>query len=323
MLDHLKQKALVNEALSDSEAQSLLQLLAKDPTPVREAANEITRAHCGKRVELCAIVNAKSGRCAEACAFCAQSSRHATDAPVYPFIGANKVVEAAQAAKACGVRRFGIVLSGTRPSTADLHGPDGILAALAGVRALGMEADASLGIVDTATIHALKDAGLTRLHHNLETARSFFPQICSTHDYEEDVVVVREALNAGLQVCCGGLFGLGESWEQRLEFAFTLRDLGVSSVPVNFLTPIPGTPLEHRLLLSSDEALNILALLRFLLPTATLRVCGGREAVLGPRKAEALTSGASGLMVGDYLTTKGSAVEGDFEDIERLGLVAG
>jgi biotin synthase len=321
---HMKlfEKATAGKGLSLNECREILRLLEVDPVAVRRAAHELTRKHAGDRVELCAIVNAKSGRCPEACAFCAQSSRHATNAPVYPFIGAAKVVEAAKAAKARGVRRFGIVISGTRPSKSDLEGPQGILAAVAGVAALGMEADASLGIVDAASIRALKDAGLTRLHHNLETARSFFPQICSTHDYEEDVAVVQAALAAGLEVCCGGLFGLGETWEQRLEFALTLRELGVTSVPVNFLTPIPGTPLENRPPLSAGEALNILALMRCMLPKANLRVCGGREAVLGSRKAEALTSGANGFMVGDYLTTKGSSVEGDLADIEELGLQA-
>ena len=189
-----------------------------------------------------------------------------------------------------------------------------------GIKSLGLFADASVGILRAEQLIALRDAGLDAYHHNLETARSFFPQICTTHAYDEDVTTARAALNAGLTVCCGGLFGMGETWDHRVELALELRELGVHSVPVNFLTPIPGTPLENRGVLSPEEAVKITALLRFILPEQHIRICGGRPAVFGDRKAEVLACGASGLMIGDYLTTAGGDAATDLEDIRRLGL---
>lgn len=319
ILDVLTSKALDGQPLNNDDLTALLKLAQNDPTRLRQAADAIKQAHFGPAMALCAIVNAKSGRCPEDCGFCAQSAHHQADAPEFGFIGTAGVLDAARQAKNAGVRRFGVVISGTRPRDSEFNA---ILDAVRGLRAMGLEADGSLGILTTAQLAALKDAGLTRVHHNLETARSFFPAICTTHDYEDDVATVRQALAMGLRVCSGGLFGLGESWEQRAELALALRELGVDSVPINFLTPIPGTRFEHRPRLSPDEALAIVAVYRFILPTAHLRVCGGREAILGSRRAEVLTSGASGIMVGNYLTTAGSPLAGDLEDLEKLGLVA-
>ena len=189
-----------------------------------------------------------------------------------------------------------------------------------GVAALGLAADASPGILEREGLEFLRDAGLAGYHHNLETARSFFPEICTTHAYDEDVAAVAAARRAGLYVCCGGLFGLGESWEQRAEFLLELRGLGVDSVPVNFLNPIPGTRLEHRPVLAPDEARKILALTRFLLPRAAIRVCGGRPRVFGDRVLPVLSSGASGLMIGDYLTTPGADPAGDLREVVAAGL---
>lgn len=319
ILDVLTSKALDGQPLNNDDLTALLKLAQNDPTRLRQAADAIKQAHFGPAMALCAIVNAKSGRCPEDCGFCAQSAHHQADAPEFGFIGTAGVLDAARQAKNAGVRRFGVVISGTRPRDSEFNA---ILDAVRGLRAMGLEADGSLGILTTAQLAALKGAGLTRVHHNLETARSFFPAICTTHDYEDDVATVRQALAMGLRVCSGGLFGLGESWEQRAELALALRELGVDSVPINFLTPIPGTRFEHRPRLSPDEALAIVAVYRFILPTAHLRVCGGREAILGSRRAEVLTSGASGIMVGNYLTTAGSPLAGDLEDLEKLGLVA-
>jgi len=199
---------------------------------------------------------------------------------------------------------------------------------VAQVRAAGLAADVSVGLLTPERLERLGAAGLSGVHHNLETARSFFPQICTSHAYDEDVTAVRLALAAGLFVCCGGIFGLGESWEQRAELAATLRELGVANVPVNFLVPIPGTRLEHRPVLSPAEALGILALLRLIMPRANLRVCGGRGAVFGAPGSHPsgggqrtlFDSGASGLMIGDYLTQKGGPAEADLALARELGL---
>jgi len=283
-------------------------------------ARAVRREHFGTDLHLCAIVNAKSGGCSEDCAFCAQSGRHATASPRHAFLDPEEIGRAASAMQQRGASRFGIVASGLAPSEGDF---ERLLAAVRQVRAAGLAADASVGLLTPDRLARLVDAGLSGVHHNLETSRSFFPQICTSHSYDEDVQAVRLALEAGLFVCSGGIFGLGESWAQRAELAETLRGLGVVSVPVNFLIPIPGTRLEHRPVLSQAEALGILALLRLILPAANLRVCGGRGGVFGEAGSEGqralLESGASGLMIGDYLTLKGSPAEADLALARELG----
>ena len=188
--------------------------------------------------------------------------------------------------------------------------------------ALGLAPDLSPGIHDRPQLKTLKYAGLKGYHHNLETSASFFPSMCTTHAYEEDVKAVRTGIEAGLHVCSGGIFGIGESWDDRVELALLLGELKVHSVPLNFLHPIPGTPLENQPVLSPEEALRIVALFRFLLPDRQIRICGGRPTVFSEaRKAELLQSGASGIMVGDYLTTRGGSVRSDLDDINRAGLI--
>jgi len=289
-------------------------------------ARAVRRKYFGAELHLCAIVNAKSGGCSEDCAFCAQSGRHKTASPRHGFLDPAAIGQAARAARTRGAARFGIVASGLRPAEGDF---ERLLDAVRQVRAAGLEADVSVGLLTPERLARLVDAGLSGVHHNLETARSFFPQICSTHAYDDDVLAVRLALDAGLFVCCGGIFGLGESWEQRAELGQTLLELGVQSVPVNFLVPIAGTRLEHRPVLQRSEALGILALLRLMLPQANLRVCGGRGAVFGPAAPQPegnegqralFDSGMSGLMVGDYLTIAGSPAEADLALARELGL---
>ncbi|WP_243313027.1 biotin synthase BioB [Fundidesulfovibrio agrisoli] len=285
------------------------------------AARRIRLETLGTAVGLCAIVNAKSGRCSENCSFCAQSGHFNTSAPVHAFLEVAQVVRAARTMRERGATRFGIVTSGLRPTGEDFQR---LKQCIGEVAALGMGADTSCGVLTRSELDELREAGLSAYHHNLETARSFFPQVCTTHDYEDDVRAVRDALEAGLYVCSGGIFGLGESWTQRAELALTLRELGVPSVPVNFLTPIPGTPMGARQPMQPLEALKTVALLRFLLPGAQLRVCGGRDAVFGAERGlDPLEAGASGLMIGDYLTTKGVRVEEDVRNLRAKGWETG
>jgi biotin synthase len=283
-------------------------------------ARAVRRRNFKNDLHLCAIVNAKSGNCSEDCAFCAQSGHHKTASPRHGFLDPREIGLAAAAAHARGASRFGIVASGLTQAGGDF---EQLLEAVRLVRQAGLQADVSVGLLGPQRLARLMDAGLSGVHHNLETARSFFPQICTTHAYEDDVEAVRLALEAGLFVCSGGIFGLGESWDQRAELGQTLLDLGVESVPVNFLVPIPGTRLEHKSVLSRPEALGILALLRLMLPHANLRVCGGRGAVFGAGGGEGqralLGSGASGLMIGDYLTIAGSPAEDDLALARELG----
>ena len=297
--------------------QAVAEARGSDLTDLLQAAHALRLAGPGPGISLCAIVNAKSGRCTEDCAFCAQSAHHRAQAPEHPFIDPAEVARAARVMRDHGARRFGIVTSGLTPGEDEF---ELLLDSVRAVAGLGMQADASCGLLDPERFARLKQAGLSGYHHNLETARSFFPSICTTHDYEDDVRAVRQALEAGLFVCSGGVFGLGESWEQRAELALTLRDLGVDNVPVNFLHPIPGTPLAHRPVMSPEEALKIVALLRFLLPGAHIRVCGGRRTVFGQERGlEPLSAGADGLMIGDYLTTKGLDAADERHALRRAG----
>ena len=315
-----RQDVLSGKNVSDRYCNDFIAAVAHAQGPdlacLLSGARDIRLARLGRSVSLCAIVNAKSGRCSENCAFCAQSSHYATAAPEYPFLDQVDILRAAAAMHALGATRMGIVLSGKGPTLRDFGQ---LLDAIRGVASLGMLADASCGILDRDQMASLKRAGLSAYHHNLETARSFFPSICTTHTYDEDVAAVKKAQDAGLSVCSGGIFGLGESWEQRAELALTLRELRVTSVPINFLHPIPGTPMAVRAPLHPVEALKIVALMRYLLPDAHLRICGGRQTVFAEKALAPMEVGASGLMIGDYLTTKGPEAAADVEGLRCLG----
>ncbi|MGE4292771.1 MAG: biotin synthase BioB [Desulfovibrio sp.] len=282
------------------------------------AASEVRRHHLGDTVSFCGIVNARSGACSEDCAFCAQSGHHQAVSPRHGFLPLDEILQAARVLRDAGASRFSIVTSGKRLSDADFGR---LLEAIQAVSGLGLCADCSPGILDRAQLRELKAAGCGAYHHNLETGRTFFPRICTTHAYDEDVQAVREAVEEGLTVCSGGIFGLGESWEDRIELAHELRELGVQSVPLNFLHPVPGTPLAGRPVLSRCEALKIMVLFRLMLPDRQIRICGGRHDVFGPEhRAEPFLAGVSGVMVGDYLTLKGLGAAEDQVLARRLGL---
>jgi len=317
MLDSIGNKALEGLCPSPREIDFLVALRTERLPDLCAWAGRIKEHHLGKAMGFCAIINAKSGRCEQNCTFCAQSGHHRAKAQAFPFIGRKRILEAARRAQDKGVRRFAIVTSGMRPRHRDF---DEIAAVVADLRSMGMLPGASIGILDKSELLRLREAGLACLHHNLETSASFFRHICTTHKYEEDVRAVREAVDLGLPVCSGGIFGLGESWADRVELALLLRRLGVWSVPINLLVPISGTPLENRPLLSPEEALRILAIFRFLLPDRHIRLCGGRAQVFGPRRAEILAAGASGIMVGDLLTVSGVDADTDRLNAETLGL---
>jgi biotin synthase len=320
-MDFLKlaDKAISGESLADAAIQRLLAAEGEALSAMLAGARRIGAVAHGGRVSFCAIINAKSGRCPEDCAFCAQSSRHRTESPEYPLIATERVLEAAARMRERGVTRFGVVVSGKGLTGGDFDRAVEMVSRLGAIP--GMAPDISPGILDADRLRRLQAAGLSGYHHNLETSRTFFPKICSTHGYDEDVAAVRAAVQAGLYVCSGGIFGLGESWEDRVELALTLKGLGVPSVPVNFLQPIPGTPCASRPVLTPAEALKIVALYRYLLPQAQIRICGGRAAVFPEgARLDVLNAGASGLMVGDYLTTKGADVAADRAGLAGLGL---
>jgi len=281
-------------------------------------ADQLRRQFHGNAITLCAIVNAKSGLCGEDCTFCAQSAHHPTGVAAYPMLSKEEILARARRAIEMGARHFGVVTSGRRLGVNEV----GIVCEI--VRALretdGVIPCASLGELSAETAGMLRDAGLSRYHHNLECAERFFPRVCTTHRWQDRVSTVSAAKAAGLEVCAGGIFGLGENWEDRVDLALALSDLEVDSVPLNFLMPIRGTPCQFQPPLAAEDALGIIAIFRMMLPRAEIRIGGGREHVLGEMQSKIFLAGANGMMVGDYLTTKGRAQEEDLRMIEHLGV---
>lgn len=318
MLEQARQLAeQVINGKPPSRTQGLAILNARGAalTAYLAGAHRLRELAFGSRVQLCSIVNAKSGRCSENCAFCAQSGHFSTNAPVYPLKSREEIVAGALRAQAEGSHCYGIVTSGTRLEKGTEL--ETVLAAIREIRNCStIEPSASLGILDEDTARALAEAGCVTYHHNLETARSFFPLICTTHDYEDDVRTVHLAKAAGMKVCCGGILGLGESLEQRVELAETLHELAVDSVPLNFLNPVAGTPLEGQRDLTPMDCLRSIALFRYYLPTTPISVCGGREANLREFQSWIFMAGASGTMVGNYLTTVGRDRDTDLQMIQ-------
>ncbi len=318
-IEALKKKAVRSKGLTEQDALHLYEKGASNTYALFSAASEIREHFKGKRISLCAIINAKSGRCQENCAFCAQSAHHCTDAPIYPLLSAEQMIEEAKAAKQGGAHMFGIVTSGTAIGNGNEWSE--ILRAVSGIRDIGIRPCASLGMLNSTQAYELKQAGLYRYHHNLETSRSFFGNICSTHDYEEDIRTVRAAKDARLFTCAGGIIGLGERMEHRVELALTLKELDVDSVPINVLNPIAGTPLAGTPPLHPLEILMTVALFRFILPDKDIKLCGGKEKNLRQLLPIGVLAGCNSFMTGDYLTTTGRNTRLDLEMIRDLGLV--
>ncbi|MEN6621877.1 MAG: biotin synthase BioB [Smithella sp.] len=319
IIEKLKIQAIKKNGLSSDQALDLFIEGAGSPFRVMAAATEIREQSKGREIILCGIVNAKSGSCSENCSFCAQSSHHKTGVESYPLLKAREIFESAVTAVRNGAEYFGIVTSGKSIKTKKEWSE--IFKAIEGIEQLGLKPCASLGIIDSQKARDLKKAGLFRYHHNLETSRSFFPNICTTHDYGEDVKTIQAAKEAGLSVCSGGLIGMGEGITHRIELAETLRKLDVDSVPVNILIPVKGTPLERMAPLPPLEILMTIAVFRFMLPDRDIKLCGGKEK-LRQMLPLAIVAGANSLMTGNYLTTEGRSAVLDLEMIADLGLKA-
>jgi biotin synthase len=282
------------------------------------AAGRVRQKFRGETVDICSIVNAKSGACSENCSYCAQSVYHATSAPVYPLISVDRITEAAISSKRNGAKRFCIVTSGRGiDSHADL---ETIAEGIRRVREIGLSPCATLGTLTRDQLSYLKNAGLQRYHHNIETSREYFSQICTTHGFDERLEVLINARSLGLSACSGGILGMGESMDDRIKMAFTLREIDVDSVPINFLMPILGTPLESVTPITPLEALHSLALFRLILPKKEIRVCAGRGTTLGQLHPLIFAAGADGFMIGNYLTTSGLDPEEDLKMLRDLGL---
>lgn len=311
--------ALKGESISRDQALQLGSLTHEELDYLFIGTDRIRDHFKGQDVKICSIVNAKSGKCVEDCSFCAQSSSFQTDSPEYELMDVEQIVTAAKEAESFGANEFSVVVSGT--ALDDRKELDRVIEAIKRIKAeTQLETCCSLGLMPMEHLRELKEAGLDRCHHNLETAKSHFDKIVSTHTYEDEVSAVQNAKDAGLQVCVGGIFGMGESFTQRAELAFSIRDLETESFPINFLKPIEGTGLDHLQPLGHYEALRTIALLRLILPKIDLFVCGGREEVFTDQQERLFSAGANGILGGNYLTTKGEDPKRDIEMIEKIGL---
>lgn len=316
----LTESILDGHEMTRDEAVELVDLPDASTPVVLAGSDALRRAFHGHVVTGCLVVNVKSGRCSEDCSFCAQSIHNEAVVESYPILGSNDIVDAfGRAAESCAAA-CGIVTSG-RGLVSDTD----VETVCESIRRTvaehpSVKPHASLGSMSLKALTRMKEAGLHGYHHNLETSRNFFPKMCTTHSYDERIATVKAAKEAGLWVCSGGLFGIGETWSDRIDVAVTLRELDVDSVPINFLDPIPGTRLESVHRLEPLECLRIIALMRFMMPKSDVRICGGRERALRDLQSMMFYAGANGTMLGDYLTTTGRPAEQDIQLIKDLGL---
>lgn len=317
--NRIREDAMSGGGISSSDALAVLRLPREEMWRLLDVTEAVRRRFKGDGIRLCSIVNAKSGLCSEDCSFCSQSSRSKAEIAKYPMIDEEKIVAAAREARDRGAREFSIVASGL--AVRNRKELERVGNAVERIRdEVGLETCVSLGTLPADGIAYLLSRGLRSVHHNLETSRRFFPSVCTTHDYEEDVRAVRAAKAAGAWVCCGGIFGIGETDEDRVELAMTLRELSVDSIPVNFLNPVPGTPLEGKRDLTPFTCLKIIAMMRLCHPAREIIVCGGREVNLRDLQPLMFAAGATGTMAGNYLTTSGRPAEEDVRMIRDLGL---
>lgn len=299
--------------MNRQEIKKLLEL----PLPeLISLANDIRHKQAGNTVELCNIMNAKSGRCSEDCRFCAQSARHHTGIQTYPLKENYEILAAAQQAKDIGAERFDIVTSGNTLSDDEVKRIAEVISEIR--EKIGIKMCASLGKLNEPGLTLLKNAGLSRYHHNIETSANYFPSIVSTHSFEDRLKTIKAAKSIGLEVCSGGIIGLGESWTDRIEMALLLNELDVTSVPLNILVPIQGTPMENTASLSCLDAIKTIALFRIILRTKIIKIAAGRESILKDFQAMAFMAGANGMLIGGYLTMRGRSIKEDWDLVKEI-----
>jgi biotin synthase len=301
--------------------RALLEALAALPTSdvadLLTLADDVRAAHVGNAIAVEVLYNAKKGGCSEDCHFCSQSARFATDVEAEPLSTVEGFVDAARDAYARGAGEFCIVVAVRGPSARLL---ERVCAAVRRIKSeLPLTVAVSLGILDEDQVRALLEAGVDKVNHNLETSRRYFPYVCTTHTFQERMNTLALVRAAGMQVCCGGIIGMGETVEDRIDFLCTLQTLMPEEVPINFLNPRPGTPFQDRSLVEPTEALRFVAMARLALPRALVRFAGGREITLQGLQDLGMRSGASGIVLGNYLTTSGRTDEDDFAMLDRLG----
>lgn len=291
-------------------------LITANITELCSEADRIRSALCGNNADLCSIINGKSGRCSENCKFCAQSAYHCTEIEHYGFLDESKITDECKYNASKGVHRFSIVTAGRT-----LNGDD-FGKALSAFRKMSGKISlcASFGLLTDEQFRQLRETGVSRYHCNIETSERFFPQICTTHTYSDKIDCIKRAQKSGLDVCSGGIIGMGETWSDRIDMAVSLAELGIHSIPLNFLIPIKNTPLENAGKLSEDDILRTVAVFRFINPTADIRLAGGRN-LMDKSGEKAFRSGANSAITGDMLTTSGSSIDSDIKMLTEIGFI--
>lgn len=295
---------------------SLSDFITADLQELTEGADKIRDALCGDKVDLCTIISGRSGRCSENCKFCAQSAHHHTTCDVYDLLDEDTIIATAKANEEEGVDRFGIVNSGYGPTDEEFEKIIHTIECMD--KELNIELCCSLGFLTKEQFRRLHKAGITSIHNNIETSRRFFPEICTTHSFDDKIANIRRAQEEGLCVCSGGIIGMGETWEDRIDMAVTLSELGILSIPVNSLMPIKGTPLENLPRLTEEDILRTIAIFRYINPEANIRLAGGR-ALMDDNGRKTFYSGASASITGNMLTTSGSTIQSDLAMLRDLG----
>ena len=310
----LTNKIIAGYRLSPTDDRSIFM-----DTPLEELSEEAYRLQkqfCGNHIDLCTIVNGRSGRCGENCKYCAQAACHKTGVDTYGFLPQEQIMAHAKANQDAGANRFSIVTSGGALSGKEFEMAIDVYKEMR--RTLSIDLCASHGLLTRSQFRRLREVGVTSYHHNIETSERYFPEICTTHSYADRIRTIKMAQAEGLCVCSGGIIGMGETWEDRFDMAFALQELGIESIPLNSLMAIPGTPLEHLTPLSGYEILRTIAIFRFINPTANIRLGAGRK-LLPENGATAFLAGASASITGNMLTTSGTTIAEDMELIKELG----
>lgn len=314
----LAERVLAGHRLTFDEALSVLRSPEEELLDLMAAAYRVRRQHFGNRVALYFLMNAKSGLCPEDCGYCSQSKVSEAEIPRYNFLSGPKLMEGARLAAERGAKTFCLVISARGPTEREIDAVTRIVPKIK--ETYGLQVCACLGLLTPEQAARLKECGVDKVNHNLNTSEQFYSEICTTHTYQDRIDTLRAVRSAGMELCSGGILGMGEQDEDIVRMAFELRELGVESIPVNFLNPIDGTPLAGTRQLNPRYCLKALAMMRLVNPRAELRIAGGREMHLGSLQALGLYA-ANSIFVGDYLTTKGQAPESDYRMIEELGFV--
>lgn len=315
-----KERVLKNQALTENEISNLMNVSKEHLPALSDAANTITRNFHGKKIDVEQLVNIKKNYCSEDCTFCGQSAFFDTGIDSYQLLPAEQIVEKARKAKDEGAESYCLVAAWREPSEKDFENVCDIISQIN--KLVGISVECSLGFLTPSQAARLKSLGVRRYNHNLETARSKFSEICTTHTYQDRLDTLKIARDAGLELCTGGIIGLGESRQQRLELLMELARLKPEEVTINILVPMPGTPLELQTPLPLEEIVRTFAVTRFVLPDAIIKISGGREVHLQDSGEEILLSGANGIISSGYLTMGGNDMNRDLEMIKKINLEA-